>query len=98
MFTKLLRLTLVEKEMTAKDILSKKASMWNYEEETRFLKTVQNSNRPMLRVNISRIFIGCKVDLSKFSFLCKLINKIDPHIKLIKMKKDWLDYGYKSTN
>ena len=92
------QMPMIEQRMTAKDILSVKASMWNYEEETRFLKTVQNSNRPMLRVNISRIFIGCKVDRSKFSFLCKLINKIDPHIKLIKMKKDWLDYGYKSNN
>lgn len=78
---------------TAASILGVKAMMWEYEEETRFLKSSANS-RPMLKIKISRIFIGCKVDRSRYSFLCKLIEKIDPNIEVIRMKKEWLNYGY----
>ena len=88
----------IRQEMTAKDILRVKAKMWEYEEETRFLKAYPNTKRPMLSIKISRIFIGCNVDRSRFSFLRKLIDAIDPTIEVIKMRKDWLDYGYRRVD
>ena len=87
------RIPQITENNTTASILGVKAKMWEYEEETRFLRG-NTDKRPMLKIKISRIFIGCKVDRSRFSFLRKLIKKIDPNIEVIKMKKEWLNYGY----
>lgn len=83
----------LEKWMSAGDILKVKAKMWEYEEETRFIKE-SHTYRPMLSIKISRIILGCKVDKNRVAFLKKVIKKIDPEIEVFKMKKEWLNYGY----
>lgn len=82
---------------TAEDILRVKAEMWKYEEETRFLSPEIDvkKTRPQLTVRINRIFVGCKVDRFEFSHLCKIVKSLDDRIKVIKMRKEWLDYGFR---
>lgn len=81
---------------TVEDILSVKAEMWRYEEETRFLSPEIDAKkaRPQLTVRINRIFIGCNVERSEYNHLCKIVKSIDGRIEVIKMKKEWLDYGF----
>ena len=82
---------------TADDILRVKAEMWKYEEETRFLSPEIDvkKTRPQLTVRINRIFVGCKVDRFEFSHLCKIVKSLDDRIEVIKMRKEWLDYGFR---
>lgn len=82
---------------TAEDILRVKAEVWKYEEETRFLSPEIDvkKTRPQLTVRINRIFVGCNVDRIEFSHLCKIVKSLDDRIKVIKMRKEWLDYGFR---
>ena len=80
-----------------RDILEVKSEIWNYEQETRFLspETPKGTKRPRLTVRISRVFIGFNVERSAASHLVTIIKALDPKIEVIKMRRDWLDYGYK---
>ncbi len=82
---------------SVRDILEVKSEIWNYEQETRFLspETPEGTKRPRLTVRISRVFIGFNVELSVASHLVTIIKALDPKIEVIKMRRDWLDYGYK---
>lgn len=81
----------------AEDVLKVKAKMWEYEQETRFLspEIEKGKERPQLSVCIKRIFVGCNVERTKFTHIYKIIKALDKRIEVIKMHKDWLDYGYK---
>lgn len=81
---------------TVSDILMVKAKMWEYEQETRFIspEMLKSAKRPQLSVKITRIFIGCNVDKSRYVHLCKIIKALDKNIEVIKMHKDWLNYGF----
>lgn len=78
------------------DILSVKAKMWEYEEEVRFISpaVVDKSTRLHLAVRINKIYLGYKLDRRKVSHLKKIINALDPKIKVVKMKKENLRYGF----
>lgn len=82
---------------SVRDILEVKSEIWNYEQETRFLspETPKGTKRPRLTVRISRVFIGFNVERSVASHLVTIIKALDPKIEVIKMHRDWLDYGYK---
>lgn len=81
---------------TAKDVLSIKAKMWQYEKEVRYISPEQNGgkNRPELTIKIHRIFIGCNVDKKRKTHIKKIINALDNTIEVVMMKKADLDYGY----
>lgn len=81
---------------TAEDILKVKAKMWEYEEETRFLspEIEKDKHKPQLAIRINRILIGCNVDRTKFNHLSKVIKSLNKKIEIVKMHKDWLNYGY----
>lgn len=78
------------------DILRVKAKMWEYEQEVRYLSpnTPKGKDRPQLTVKIKRILVGCNVDRTRYTHLCKIINAIDKDIEIYKMKKSDLDYGF----
>lgn len=52
------------------------------------------NKRPKLTIRIKRILIGCNVDRTKKSFLEKIIKALDSGIEIVKMHKDYLNYGY----
>lgn len=78
------------------NILKTKASMWKYEKEVRYISPLieYDAERPQLEVEITRVLIGCNVERSKCEHLEKIIKALDPTIEIVKMQKNWLDYGY----
>ena len=71
--------------------------MWSYEEEVRYLSK-ERTQRPKLAVKIKRIIFGFKVGREKYNRLKKIVNALNPEIKVEKMKKNKLNYGYKQSN
>lgn len=87
----------IGKNTSVEEVLKTKAKMWSYEQETRFLSPEVEGTikkRPQLTVRIKRILIGCNVDRTKKSYLEKIIKALDSDIEIVKMHKDYLDYGY----
>ena len=78
------------------DILGVKAKMWEYEQETRYLspEIPKGKDRPQLTVKIKRILVGCKVDRTRYTHLCKIIKALDKDIEIYKMRKSDLNYGF----
>lgn len=83
---------------TVENVLSKKSSQWEYEQEVRFIRTVDaddNSNRKRyLRIKISRIFLGIRMTPKDKKFLRKLINKVDSSIEVVDLQRKDIDFGY----
>lgn len=84
-------------KMTVQDVLKVKAKMWEYEQEVRYLSRQYSprANRPRLSVRINKIIFGYKVKNSQYNHLKKVALALNPKIKIEKMKKDELDYGFK---
>ena len=79
------------------NIFEIKSSVWSYEEEVRYLSK-ERTQRPKLAVKIKRIIFGFKVGREKYNRLKKIVNALNPEIKVEKMKKNKLNYGYKQSN
>ena len=52
-----------------KEILSVKGNVWSYEEEVRFIKTLNDNVtiHPYLEITISKVYIGCEVSPVNFN-------------------------------
>lgn len=83
--------------MTVQDVLKVKAKMWEYEQEVRYLSKQYSpkANRPKLSVRINKVIFGYKVKNNQYNHLKKVVLALNPKIKIEKMKKDELDYGFK---
>ena len=83
--------------MTVQDVLKVKAKMWEYEQEVRYVSWQYSprANRPKLSVRINKIIFGYKVKNSQYNHLKKVALVLNPKIKIEKLKKDELDYGFK---
>ena len=75
-------LTLIENfdNMTTKNILSKKLNFWSYEEEVRAF----TENGDFINVIVEEIIIGKQMNDKEYGFIRKLVNKINPDIRIIK--------------
>lgn len=82
---------------TVQDVLKVKAKMWEYEQEVRYLSKQYSpkANRPKLSVRINKVIFGYKVKNNQYNHLKKVVLALNPKIKIEKMKKDELDYGFK---
>lgn len=91
------QITFLTDNMTVQDVLKVKAKMWEYEQEVRYLSRQYPSkaNRPKLSVRINKIIFGYKVKNNQYNHLKKVVLALNPKIKIEKMKKDELDYGFK---
>lgn len=67
-------------EQLAKDVLSHKASFWQYEEEVRVF-----TNQEFVPVKVKKIIFGEKADEERKNMLKKIINSFDPSIQI----KEW---------
>ena len=90
--------TINKDNATVENVLSKKSSQWEYEQEVRFIRTVDaddNSNRKRyLRIKISRIFLGIRMTPKDKKFIHKLINKVDSSIEVVDLQRKDIDFGY----
>lgn len=90
--------TINKDNATVENVLSKKSSQWKYEQEVRFIRTVDaddNSNRKrFLRIKISRIFLGIRMTPKDKKFIHKLINKVDSSIEVVDLQRKDIDFGY----
>lgn len=81
-------------------ILSQKSKFWEYEQEVRFFKKMEEDKRisPYLRVKVKKIYAGVKMTEKNFRFLKKLINKINPNIQVERMNYEDLDLGFNKND
>ena len=77
---------------SVEDILSRKSIQWQHEQEVRCIKV--NPKNAFLRIKIDTIYLGIKVRRADVSLLEELISKIDPKIKVIKMNRNDIDFGF----
>lgn len=86
-----------------REILSVKGNVWSYEEEVRFIKTLNDNVtiHPYLEITISKVYIGCEVSPVNFNFYKKIfegINKFKKKkgsiIEVVKMRKEDINYGF----
>ena len=91
-------ITNLSETTTIEDILKVKASMWEYEQEVRYLSPVianTKKSNPQLTVRIHRIIFGYKVKIKKYNRLKKIISALNPNIIVERMDIKNLDYGYR---
>lgn len=81
-----------EDRKTVEDILKIKSPQWKHEEEVRFIKL--NPSKPYVKIKIDTIFLGMKMSRSDVAFYTKLINSIDSNIKVKKLTRDNIDFGF----
>lgn len=90
--------TISKDTATVENVLSKKSSQWGYEQEVRFIRTVDandSSNRKRyLRIKISRIFLGIRISSKDKKFIHELLKLVDPAIKVVDLKRENIDFGY----
>lgn len=72
------------------DILSVKSKQWAYEEEVRYINTTNDSH--FLNVKIKAVYFGIRVSNEDVAFYKKLIQSIDPKIKVEKLKKSDINW------
>lgn len=72
------------------DILSIKSKQWAYEEEVRFINTTNQSH--FLNVKIKAVYFGIRVSDEDVAFYKKLIESIDPNIRVLKVKKNEINW------
>lgn len=91
-------ITNLSETTTIEDILKVKASMWEYEQEVRYLSPVianTKKSNPQLMVRIHRIIFGYKVKIKKYNRFKKIISALNPNIIVERMDIKNLDYGYR---
>lgn len=91
------QIPVLDAHTTIQDVLKVKAQMWNYEDEVRFLSPaiIDSKKRPYLSVRINRIIFGCEVETKKYNRLSKVIKALSHKIKIEKMEKKNLNYGFR---
>lgn len=82
------------KDADMEKILSIKSLQWQYEEEVRFVK--ETSKRERMSIKIKKIYLGINMTRTEKAFYKNLITSIDKKIEVISMKKDDIDFGFKS--
>ena len=91
-------ITNLSETTTIEDILKVKASMWEYEQEVRYLSPVianTKKSNPQLTVRIHRFIFGYKVKIKKYNRFKKIISALNPNIIVERMDIKNLDYGYR---
>mgnify|MGYP002677164788 FL=1 len=91
-------ITNLSENTTIEDILKVKASMWEYEQEVRYLSPVianKKKSNPQLTVRIHRIIFCYKVKIKKYNRFKRIISALNPNIKVERMDVKNLDYGYR---
>lgn len=84
------KLVEVTNETPINDILKHKLKPWEYEKEIRFIKQL-NPKRPnsnYLKVKITKVYLGVKMNKAQKKFFTKLIKQIDDSIEIIEVKKE----------
>lgn len=78
------------------DILSRKSVQWRHEQEVRYIRTFEAGQRvhPYISVKIHKVILGMKVNRNDENFIKKLVSSVDPNIKVYKIKKEEIDFGY----
>ena len=66
-----------------KELLSHKSTVWEYEKEIRYFRDTS-----YLNIKIYRVIFGLKVSEDDYRFYKKLINAINPMIKICRINKD----------
>lgn len=79
--------------VNAKELLSHKSPLWEYEDEVRFFRKSSCFN-----VNIHQIIFGLKVTTEDFKFYEKLIQSINPNIIVRKIKQNEINNGFQNNN
>lgn len=77
---------------TVEDILKIKSPQWKHEEEVRFIKP--NPQKPYVKIKIDTIYFGMKMSRTDVAFHTKMIKSIDPSIKVKKLTRDDIDFGF----
>ena len=83
---------------TIGDILKVKASMWEYEQEVRYLSPVitkMKKSNSQLTVRIHRIIFGYRVKFKKYNRFKRIISALNPNLIVERMDIKDLDYGYR---
>lgn len=84
-------------------ILCRKFSDWHYEEEVRYIDVFEGENKTVPIV-IDKIYLGMRIDNmygndnTEELFLRELINRINPEIKVDKMRAEDFDNHHIDTN
>lgn len=73
----------------AKELLSHKSKIWEYEKEVRFFR-----NSKYLKIKIHKIIFGARVSTNDYDFFCKLIKKVNPQINVSKIKLEDIQSWY----
>lgn len=83
---------------TVDNVLSKKSSQWSYEQEVRFIRTVDASDKSnrkrYMRVKILRIFLGIRMAPKDKRLITRLIKSVAPTIDVVEMKRENIDFGF----
>lgn len=77
---------------TVEDILKIKSPQWKHEEEIRFIKL--NPQKPYVKIKIDTIYLGMKMSRTDVAFHTKMIESIAPSIKVKKLTRDDIDFGF----
>lgn len=84
--------TITDAGKSVEDILKIKSIQWAHEKEVRFIKTKPSA--PYVKIKIDTIYLGMKISRSDASFFKKLINTIAPEIKVKKLNRGDIDFGF----
>lgn len=82
-------------------LFKRKTTQWEYEEETRYIKTKSINNHSQsepkgdfLAISIIQIYLGMNMSLNESEYWRKLIKRVLPNIKVTMMGKEDVDFGY----
>lgn len=79
-------------------ILSVKTSLWNNEKEVRAVKIYNQKtftdNSPYYHIKVKAVYLGYRINKVKAFFYKKIINKINPQIKIYVIKEERISRGY----
>ena len=82
-------------------LFKRKTTQWEYEEETRYIKTKSINNHSQsepkgdfVAISIIQIYLGMNMSLNESEYWKKLIKRVLPNIKVTMMGKDDVDFGY----
>ena len=70
--------------MTAETIFTHKLECWRYEEEVRVFIRNQDQDKNFINVEIVELITGKSMSNQDFSFVSKLVEKINPSIQIIR--------------
>ena len=79
-------------------ILSVKTPLWNNEKEVRAVKIYNQKtfidNSPYYHIKVQAVYLGYRINKEKALFYKKIINKINPKIKIYIIKEENISGGY----